>query len=98
MSRSVLKSAISTLARNVVAKCHCVAISTFSASPNPAVRAASKPVPTPYQPGMIWRDCVQPNTHGIARRSASPAADSVARRAGREPMFSPAISSTESRR
>ena len=93
MSRSVLNSAISTLARNVVTKCHCVAISS-SVSPIPAARAASNPVPTPYQPGMIWRDCVHPNTHGIARRSASAAADSVARRAGREPMFRPAISST----
>ena len=50
-------------------------------------------MPTPNHPGMIWRDWVQPNTHGIARRSSipEPAAD---RRAGREPMFIADSSST----
>ena len=36
-------------------------------------------VPTPYQPGSISRHCVQPNTHGIARRS-SMRSDAGARR------------------
>ena len=92
MSRSVLASVISTLDRNVRKKCHCSYISA-STSPRPASRAAASPDPTPYQPGTIWRDCVQPNTHGIARSPDSPAPLS-GRRAGRDPMLRSVSSST----
>ena len=51
------------------------------------------PLPAPYQPGMIWRDCVHPNTHGMARRSEMPVV-APRRRAGREPMFISPSSST----
>ncbi len=42
---------------------------------------------------MIWRDWVQPNTQGMARRS-SMRDRPPARRAGRDPMFICASSST----
>ena len=59
----------------------------------PAARAAANPAPTPNQPGTSWRDCVQPNTQGIARSPSSPSPARL-RRAGREPMFISASSST----
>src|SRR5437660_11105926 len=55
-------------------------------------RNVARPVPNPYHPGMKWRFCVQANTQGMARRSAS--VRMPVRRAGREPMFRSAISST----
>ena len=42
---------------------------------------------------MIWRDWVQPNTQGMALRSAMPEVDD-ALLDGREPMFMPPNSST----
>jgi hypothetical protein len=83
--RSVFASIISTLDTNVWKNCHWSNISA-NTSPRPAARAAASPVPTPNQPGTICRDCVQPNTHGIARSPPSPAPES-GRRDGREPMF-----------
>ena len=51
----------------------------------PARRAAASPDPTPNQPGTIWRDCVQPNTHGMARSPSQPGpAVRAARRPGAE--------------
>ncbi len=58
-----------------------------SVSPWPASRAAARPLPSPNQPGTIWRLWVQPNTHGIARSPSSPAPAS-GRDEGREPMLS----------
>ena len=89
---SVFASVIATFERKLRKKCQCAYISA-SRSPSPASRAAARPLPTPYQPGTIWRDWVQPNTHGIARRPSMPAPES-GRRAGREPRCSSASSST----
>ena len=33
---------------------------------------ARKPAPAPYQPGSMWRDCDQANTHGTGSRPAMP--------------------------
>ena len=64
--------------------------------PRPARRdrpaAAASPLPRPYQPGRFSRVCAQENTHGIARRSSSPTTPTP-RRAGRDPIRSPLISS-----
>ena len=46
--------------------------------------------PDPYQPGSISRHCVQPNTHGIARRSSI--RPEPVRDAGRLPTLSDEIS------
>ena len=46
--------------------------------------------PQPYQPGSISRHCVQPNTHGIARRSSM--RSEPVRDAGRLPTLSDEIS------
>src|SRR6201995_4421874 len=67
------------------------AIATSSSS-KPAARAAARPLPTPNQPGTIWRLWVQPKTHGMARSPAMPPPES-GRRAGREPGGSSAGSS-----
>ena len=86
MSRSVLASVIATLERKVRKKCQPLVHLGAARRPSPASRAAARPVPTPNQPGTIWRDCVQPNTHGIARSRRGPAPES-GRRDGREPML-----------
>src|SRR5690606_10696914 len=78
-------SVISTLLITVRKKCQLRYISCRSGS-SPASRAALRPEPAPNQPGTIWRDWVQPNTHGIARSPSSPLED-VVRLEGREPMF-----------
>ncbi len=92
MSRSVLARVISTLEMNVRKKCHSACISA-SVSPRPASRAAASPAPTPNQPGTIWRDCVHPNTHGMARSPPMPPSED-GRRDGREPMLSEPSCST----
>ena len=55
-----------------------------------ALRKASTAAPKPYQPGSVRRHCPQLKPQGMARRS------SIfwlgLREAGREPMFSSAIS------
>ena len=79
MSRSVFTSVIETLPRKVRKNGHSAYISCSAVEPR-RPRAAS-PDPTPNQPGTIWRDWVQPKTHGIARRSSRPAPES-GRRAG----------------
>ena len=71
--RSVLASVIATLDRNVRKKCQPSYISSSTCRRGPASRAAASPEPTPYQPGTICRDWVQPKTHGIARSPSSPA-------------------------
>src|SRR5680860_749584 len=68
---SVLASVMATLDRKLPKK------RTRRASPrnrsvSPAARAAASPVPSPYQPGTICRDCVHPKTHGMARRPSRP--------------------------
>jgi hypothetical protein len=90
MSRSVFTSVIDTLSRKVRknGQLRYISCSTSRLSP-----AAARPDPTPYQPGTIWRDWVQPNTHGIARRLSRPPPES-GRRAGREPMCSAPSRST----
>jgi hypothetical protein len=65
-------------------------ISRSGASPWRLI-AASRPVPTPYQPGRIARVWVQANTQGMARRSRMPCM--VRREAGRDPMFMRSITS-----
>ena len=92
MSRSVFASVISTFETKVRKKCHCSCISDRTSS-SPASRAAANPDPTPNQPGTIWRDWVQPNTHGIARSPSMPPPED-GRRDGREPMFSEPSCST----
>ncbi len=82
---SVFISVISTFDTNVWRNNHLSIISRMTSSP-PEALTASNPDPTPNQPGTIWRDCVQPNTHGIARRSSRPVPP-PGRRDGREPMF-----------
>ena len=65
-----------------------------SCADSPASRAARSPLPSPNQPGTTIRVCVQPNTHGIARRSSNVGASRPGRRDGREPTFSSPSSST----
>jgi hypothetical protein len=64
MTRSVLASINSVLDRNVRKNCQLSVISRGT---------SARPVPTPNQPGTIYRVWVHPNTHGIAR--TPPAAD-----------------------
>src|SRR5208283_173281 len=92
MSMSVLARVISTLPTKVLKNGHLAYISP-SAGPAPSARAEASPDPTPYQPGMIWRDWVQPNTQGIARSAARSDPDS-GRYAGREPRFKSLSSAT----
>ena len=87
-----MTSVIATLERKVVKKRQRSFMSAMT-SASPASRAAARPLPTPNQPGTIWRDCVQPKTHGMARRPSSPAPAS-GRRDGREPRCSSPSSST----
>ena len=61
--------------------------------PAGAAATAASPLPRPYQPGRFSRVCAQANTHGIARRSSRPTTP-MPRRAGRDPMRSPLISSS----
>ncbi len=62
-----------------------------SACAAPLAANCSSALPRPYQPGKTKRLCIHEKTHGIARRSST---DFVARRnVGREPSFSPPISS-----
>jgi hypothetical protein len=67
--RSVFASIISTLDRNVRKNCQFAYISCRTSVAGLAGRG--RPVPTPNQPGTIWRVWVQPNTHGMARRPPS---------------------------
>ncbi len=92
MSRSVLVRVICTLDMKVRKNAQEPYIS-FSVSPRPASRAAASPLPTPYQPGRMIRDWVQPKTHGMARRSSRPPSP-PGRLEGREPMFILPSSST----
>ena len=55
-------------------------------------RKLSSALPAPNQPVIRWRFWLQPNTQGMARRSARLAAPK--RRAGREPILSRTSSST----
>jgi hypothetical protein len=87
-----LASVIATFERKLRKKYQRSCISP-SRSPSPASRAAARPLPTPYHPGTICRDWVQPNTHGIARSPPVPAPDSGLRD-GREPRWSSESSST----
>ena len=89
---SALASVISTLLIRLRKKCQWRSISCRSGS-SPASRAAFRPDPAPNQPGTICRDCVQPNTHGIARSPSSPLSE-VVRLEGRDPMFRSPSSST----
>ena len=69
---SVFASAISMLETRVWRKRHSANISRIR-SRRPWRLASSSAVPKPYQPGTIWRDWVQPKTHGIARSPSMPA-------------------------
>ena len=84
---------ISMLERKVAKKRQSRGHLLAASSPRPASRAAARPLPTPNQPGTIWRDWVQPKTQGIARRPEMPPPES-GRRDGREPRCSSASSST----
>ena len=77
----------STLDRKLRKKCQCWCISSRTPS-SPASRAASRPEPTPNQPGTICRDWVQPKTQGMARSPSRPAPESGRRDgAGAEVQF-----------
>ena len=62
-------------------------ISRSSASPAGPCRSmnADSAVPTPIQPVITWRVCIQANTQGMARREVSDASE-PGRKVGREPI------------
>src|ERR1700729_2450209 len=92
MARLLLESTMSILDSKVRKNGHCRYMSLNWSRPpfGSALVNSLTAAPKPYQPGSIRRHWAQLNTQGIARKSSI--AVVFLREAGREPMFSVAIS------